>query len=92
MLPALTHVIVATVAPYRTVIEKYNLDSIDYGAKAMSITTKVWYRLQDVDDFSGEYKDTQIQSKLYQGTPYETDVVFDGFKFATKGADSNNQL
>ena len=37
-----------------------------------------------------EYKDSQIQSKLYQGTPYEVDVVFDGYKFATKGADSNN--
>ena len=50
----------------------------------------VWYRLQDLDEFSGEYKDSQIKSKLYQGTPYEVDVVFDGFKFATKGADSNN--
>ena len=46
--------------------------------------------MQDLDEFSGEYKDAQIKSKLYQGTPYETDVVFDGFKFATKGADSNN--
>ena len=43
-----------------------------------------------MDEFSGEYKDSQIKSKLYQGTPYEVDVVFDGYKFATKGADSNN--
>ena len=77
---------------HRTVIEKYNLDSdwtkwrkgYEYYSQA------AWYRLQDLDDFSGEYKDSQIQSKLYQGTPYEVDVVFDGYKFATKGADSNN--
>ena len=77
---------------HRTIIEKYNLDSdwtkwrkgYEYYNRA------AWYRLQDVDDFSGEYKDSQIKSKLYQGTPYEVDVVFDGYKFATKGADSNN--
>ena len=77
---------------HRTVIEKYNLDSdwtkwrkgFEYYSQA------AWYRLQDLDEFSGEYKDSQIQSKLYQGTPYEVDVVFDGYKFATKNADSNN--
>ena len=76
----------------RTVIEKYNLDSdwTKWRKGYEYYNQAVWYRLQDVDDFSGEYKDTQIQSKLYQGTPYEVDVVFDGFKFATKGADSNN--
>ncbi len=76
----------------RTVIEKYNLDSnwskwrkgYEYYNQA------AWYRLQDLDEFSGEYKDSQIQSKLYQGTPYEVDVVFDGYKFATKNADSSN--
>ena len=76
----------------RTVIEKYNLDSdwTKWRKGYEYYNQAVWYRLQDVDDFSGEYKDSQIQSKLYQGTPYEVDVVFDGFKFATKGADSNN--
>ena len=77
---------------HRTVIEKYNLDSdwvkwrkgFEYYNKA------AWYRLQTLDELSGEYKDSQIQSVLYQGTDYEVDVVFDGFKFATKGADSNN--
>ena len=76
----------------RTVIEKYNLDSdwtkwrkgYEYYNRA------AWYRLQDVDDFSKEYKDSQINSVLYQGTPYEVDVVFDGYKFATKHSDSNN--
>ena len=76
----------------RTVIEKYNLDSdwTKWRKGYEYYNQAVWYRLQDVDDFSGEYKDSQIQSKLYQGTPYEVDVVFDGYKFATKGADSNN--
>ena len=76
----------------RTVIEKYNLDSdwTKWRKGYEYYNQAAWYRLQDVDDFSGEYKDSQIQSKLYQGTPYEVDVVFDGFKFATKSADSNN--
>lgn len=77
---------------HRTVIEKYNLDSdwvkwrkgFEYYNKA------AWYKLQTLDEFSGEYKDSQINSVLYQGTDYEVDVVFDGYKFATKGADSNN--
>ena len=76
----------------RTVIEKYNLDSdwtkwrkgFEYYNRA------AWYRLQELDEFNGEYKDSQIKSKLYQGTPYEVDVIFDGYKFGTKNADSNN--
>ena len=77
---------------HRTVIEKYNLDSdwTKWRKGYEYYNQAVWYRLQDLDEFSGEYKDSQIQSKLYQGTPYEVDVVFDGYKFATKGADSNN--
>jgi hypothetical protein len=77
---------------HRTVIEKYNLDSdwTKWRKGYEYYNQAAWYRLQDVDDFSGEYKDSQIESKLYQGTPYEVDVVFDGYKFATKGADSNN--
>jgi hypothetical protein len=76
----------------RTVIEKYNLDSdwVKWRKGYEYYNQAAWYRLQDLDEFSGEYKDSQIQSKLYQGTPYETDVVFDGFKFATKNSDSNN--
>ncbi len=77
---------------HRTVIEKYNLDSnwTKWRKGYEYYNQAAWYRLQDVDDFSREYKDSQIESKLYQGTPYEVDVVFDGYKFATKGADSNN--
>jgi hypothetical protein len=76
----------------RTVIEKYNLDSnwTKWRKGYEYYNQAAWYRLQDVDDFSGEYKDSQIQSKLYQGTPYEVDVVFDGYKFATKNSDSSN--
>ncbi|MBP03093.1 MAG: hypothetical protein CMM25_09820 [Rhodospirillaceae bacterium] len=76
----------------RTVIEKYNLDSdwtkwrrgMEYAYKA------AWYRLQAYDPITNTTVDQQIQSKLYQGTAYETDVVFDGYKYATKGSDSNN--
>ena len=77
---------------HRTVIEKYNLDSdwTKWRKGYEYYNQAVWYRLQDLDEFSGEYKDAQIKSKLYQGTPYEVDVAFDGYKFATKGADSNN--
>ena len=76
----------------RSVIEKYNLDSnwTKWRKGYEYYNQAAWYRLQDLDDFSGEYKDSQIQSKLYQGTPYEVDVVFDGYKFATKNADSSN--
>ena len=76
----------------RTVIEKYNLDSdwTKWRKGYEYYNQAAWYRLQDLDEFSGEYKDSQIKSVLYQGTPYEVDVVFDGYKFATKGADSNN--
>ena len=76
----------------RSVIEKYNLDSnwTKWRKGYEYYNQAAWYRLQDLDEFSGEYKDSQIKSKLYQGTPYEVDVVFDGYKFATKNADSNN--
>ena len=77
---------------HRTVIEKYNLDSdwTKWRKGYEYYNQAAWYRLQDLDEFSGEYKDSQIKSKLYQGTPYEVDVVFDGYKFATKNADSSN--
>ena len=49
-----------------------------------------WYRLEDYDPVTETYSETQIKSVLYQGTPYEVDVIFDGYKFATKDSDSNN--
>ena len=77
---------------HRTVIEKYNLDSdwVKWRKGFEYYNRAAWYRLQDLDEFSGVYKDSQIKSILYQGTPYEVEVVFDGYKFATKNADSNN--
>ena len=76
----------------RTVIEKYNLDSdwVKWRRGFEYYNKGAWYRLKDYDPITQTYSDAQIQSKLYQGTDYEVDVVFDGYKFATKNADSNN--
>ena len=76
----------------RTVIEKYNLDSdwVKWRKGYEYYNQAAWYKLQTLDELNQVYTDSQIQSKLYQGTPYEIDVVFDGYKFATTGADSNN--
>ena len=76
----------------RTVIEKYNLDSdwVKWRRGFEYYNKGAWYRLKDYDPITQTYSDSQIESKLYQGTDYEVDVVFDGYKFATKNADSNN--
>lgn len=76
----------------RTVIEKWNLDSnwVKWRKGYEYYNRAAWYRLQDLDENTGIPQDTQLSSVLYQGTPYETNVVFDGYKFATKAADSNN--
>ena len=73
----------------RTVIEKYNLDSdwVKWRKGFEYYSQAAWYRLQDLDEFSGEYKDSQKVSAV---SGYSVEVVFDGYKFATKGADSNN--
>jgi len=76
----------------RTVIEKYNLDSdwVKWRRGFEYYNKGAWYRLKDYDPITKTYSDSQINSKLYQGSEYEVDVVFDGYKFATKNADSNN--
>ena len=76
----------------RTVIEQYDLNSdwVKWRKGYEYYNQAAWYRLQDLDEFSGEYKDAQVDSVLYQGTPDQIDVSFDGFKFATTNADSNN--
>ena len=76
----------------RTVIEQYDLDSdwVKWRRGFEYYNKGAWYRLKDYDPFTQEYTESQIKSKLYQGTDYEVDVVFDGYKFATKNADSNN--
>ena len=77
---------------HRTVIEKYNLDSdwVKWRKGFEYYNQAAWYRLETYNDLDQRYEDAQIKSKLYQGTDYEIDVVFDGYKFATKNADSNN--
>ena len=76
----------------RTVIEQYDLNSdwVKWRRGFEYYNKGAWYRLKDYDPVTQEYTDSQIQSKLYQGTDYEVDVVFDGYKFATRSADSNN--
>ena len=76
----------------RSVIDQYNLDSdwtkwrkgYEYYSQA------AWYRLEDYDPVTKEYVDSRIDSKLYQGTPFETNIHFDGYKFATKNSDTGN--
>ena len=61
------------------------------GAKGTNITTVLrGTDLSSKTHVTLEYEESQIKSKLYQGTEYEVDVVFDGYKFATKNSDSNN--
>jgi len=76
----------------RTVIEKYNLDSdwVKWRKGYEYYNRAAWYRLEGQNPITLEYEEAQIKSKLYQGTEYEVDVVFDGYKFATKSSDSNN--
>ena len=76
----------------RTVIEKYDLDSdwVKWRRGFEYYNKGAWYRLKTYDPITKTYQDSQIESKLYQGTAFEVDVVFDGYKFATKNADSNN--
>ena len=77
---------------HRTVIEKYNLDSdwVKWRKGFEYYNQAAWYRLETYNDLDQRYDTAEIRSKLYQGTEYEVDVVFDGYKFATKNADSNN--
>ena len=76
----------------RTVIEQYDLasDWVKWRRGFEYYNKGAWYRLKTYDPITQEYEESQIKSKLYQGTEYEVDVVFDGYKFATKNADSNN--
>lgn len=77
---------------HRSVIEQFDLESdwvkwrkgFEYYNKA------AWYELEEYDETSGTSSAQQISSKLYQGTPYEVDVEFTGYRFATKNADSSN--
>ncbi len=76
----------------RTVIEQYDLNSdwVKWRRGFEYYNKGAWYRLKEYDPVTQTYEESQIESKLYQGTEYEVDVVFDGYKFATRNADSNN--
>ena len=77
---------------HRSVLDQYNLDSdwvkwrkgFEYYNKA------AWYELEEYDEINGTYSQQKIDSKLYQGTAYEVDVEFTGYRFATSNADSSN--
>ena len=62
----------------RTAIEQYDYDS----------TWSRWRRGMEYY-FQGAYLDfADTDAVLYQGTEYEIPVLFDGYRFATKNADS----
>ena len=77
---------------HRSVIEKYDLDSdwVKWRKGYEYYNRAAWYKLETYNPLTQEYEEAKIESKLYQGTEYEVDVVFTGYKFATTGADSNN--
>jgi len=83
----------------RSAIEQFDIDS-DWSAwrKGLEYYYQfAWYRLKnfDTDPSSStfdEYVDLDFSSKLYQGTPEEVEVKFDGYKFATKESDTNNHF
>ena len=77
---------------HRSVIEKYDLDSdwVKWRKGYEYYNRAAWYKLEEYDPLTQEYTEARIESKLYQGTDYEVDVIFTGYKFATTGADSNN--
>lgn len=76
----------------RTVIEQYDLDSdwVRWRKGFEYYSQAAWYRLEDYNIETDTYDVSKINSKIYQGTEFEIDVTFDGYKFATQNADSNN--
>ena len=54
----------------RTVIEQYDLNSdwVKWRRGFEYYNKGAWYRLKEYDPITKEYTDSQIQSKLYQGT------------------------
>ena len=76
----------------RTIIERYDLNSnwVKWRKGFEYYNQAAWYRLEELDPDTGEYVDAIIKSVLFQGTDQEVEVQFDGYKFATKDADTNN--
>jgi hypothetical protein len=77
---------------HRSVVEKYDLDSdwVKWRKGYEYYNRAAWYKLETYNPYTQEYEEARIESKLYQGTEYEIDVAFTGYKFATTGSDSNN--
>ena len=77
---------------HRSVIESYDLNSdwVKWRKGYEYYNRAAWYKLEEYNPITQEYTEARIESKLYQGTDYEVDVIFTGYKFATTGADSNN--
>jgi len=77
---------------HRSVIESYDLDSdwVKWRKGYEYYNLAAWYELETYNPYTEEYTTASIDSKLYQGTDYEVDVNFTGYKFATKNSDSNN--
>ncbi len=77
---------------HRSAIEKYDLDSdwIKWRKGFEYYNRAAWYQLETYNPITEEYEQSFIDSKLYQGTDYEVDVRFTGYKFATSDSDSNN--
>ena len=76
----------------RSVIEKMDLDSdwVKWRKGYEYYNQAAWYVLEEYNPRTKEYRRAQIPSKLFQGTAAEIEVIFEGYKFATKNADSNN--
>ena len=83
----------------RTAIEDYDLNStwVRWRKGLEYYYRTSWARLDKpnpdydpTDEDSLEFIDYVVNSKLYQGTEGEFDVLFDGYRFATKNADTAN--
>ena len=83
----------------RTAIEDYDLNStwVRWRKGLEYYYRTSWARLDTKnpdydpgDPDSQEYIDLVLNSKLYQGSPGEYDVIFDGYRYATKNSDTAN--
>ena len=77
---------------HRSVIESYDLDSdwVKWRKGFEYYNQSAWYRLETLNPNTLDYEVSRIKSTLYKGSVFELDVEFDGYKFATSDADSNN--
>ena len=76
----------------RSVIEQMDLNSdwVKWRKGLEYYYQAAWHDLKTYDEYDQTYSKAEIYSKLYQGTDYELDVLFTGYKFATQNSDTNN--